>query len=340
MSGEREDAEALASSGGFLGGLIAKSPNLVGIFCVIGAVITFSTQDVAIKWLSGDYPLHQIILVRATIGLTFTLAIFVPLEGGYRGLRSKRVGLHILRGLAVVTANLAFFTGLATLPLGEATAIFFVAPLLITALSVPLLGEKVGLRRWIAIGIGLGGVAIMLRPGSNVFQLAALLPLVAALAYAFLQIMTRKLGKREKASTMAFYIQVTFVVVSGAIGLTFGDGRFADPSNPTIDFLFRAWVWPTQQDALIMVATGVLSGLAGYLISQGYRLAEAGLVAPFEYVALPLAVFWSVLVFSDWPNALSWAGIALIAGAGLYTFYRETVRGRKDVLERPMPRNR
>jgi len=168
--------------------------SLLGIACVIGAVVTFATQDMAIKWISGDYPLHEIIFVRALVALILTLSILVPLEGGYRNLRTTRLPLHLLRGLAVVIANMAFFTGLATLPLGEATAIFFVAPLLITALSVPLLGERVGARRWLAILVGLGGVTVMLRPGSGGFHPAFLLPLTAALAYALLQIMTRKLG--------------------------------------------------------------------------------------------------------------------------------------------------
>ena len=103
----------------------AQSPTLIGIVCAVGAVITFSTQDMAVKWLSGDYPLHEIILFRATVAMILTLSIFVPLEGGYRNLRTRRLPLHLLRGLAVVIANMTFFTGLASLPLGEATAIFF-----------------------------------------------------------------------------------------------------------------------------------------------------------------------------------------------------------------------
>lgn len=328
--GQAAGAAALANPAG----------NLLGIACVIGAAVTFTTQDMAIKWLSGDYPLHEIILARALVALTLTLSILVPLEGGFRILRTKRLPLHLLRGLAVVIANMAFFTGLATLPLGEATAIFFVAPLFITALSVPLLGERVGPRRWFAILVGLGGVMVMLRPGSGGFHPAFLLPLAAALAYALLQIMTRKLGMAEKASTMAFYIQLTFVVVSSAIGLTLGDGVLAGRGDPSLEFLLRAWVWPSTGDAMIILAIGCLSGLGGYLISQGYRISEAALVAPFEYVALPLAVFWSVLLWGDWPNPISWLGIALIAGAGLYVFYRETVRGRKIVLRRPIFRNR
>ncbi len=320
--------------------LANPASNFLGTACVIGAVVTFTTQDSAIKWISGDYPLHEIIFARALVALTLTLAILVPLEGGYRNLRTKRLPLHLLRGLAVVIANMTFFTGLATLPLGEATAVFFVAPLLITALSVPLLGERVGPHRWFAILVGLTGVAVMLRPGTDGFHLAFLLPLTAALAYALLQIMTRKLGIAEKASTMAFYIQLTFVAVSGTIGLTLGDGVLAGSGNPSLEFLLRAWVWPSPEDALLMLAIGCLSGLGGYLISQAYRISEAALVAPFEYAALPLAVFWSVFLWGDWPDPIAWLGIALIAGAGLYTFYRETVRGRRIVLRRPIFRNR
>ena len=319
---------------------LTKTPGLLGILCVMGAVTAFTTQDTAVKWLSGDYPLHQIVFTRAVIALAVTLTLLVPLEGGYRILRTKRLPLHLLRGLAVVIANMAFFTGLVTLPLGEVTAIFFVAPLFITALSVLLLNERVGPRRWAAVGVGLLGVVVMLRPGGDTFQWAALLPVAAALAYASLQIMTRKLGMAEKASTMAFYIQVTFIIVASTIGLTLGDGRLAGGGEPHMEFLFRAWVWPAADDALILLAIGCLSAIGGYLISQGYRISEANLVAPFEYLAIPLAVMWSALLWDEWPDAVAWLGIMLIGGAGLYVFYRETVRGHWNVLKRPMPRNR
>jgi drug/metabolite transporter (DMT)-like permease len=166
------------------------------------------------------------------------------------------------------------------------------------------------------------------------------LPLVAAFCYALTQILTRTLGNTENASTMATYIQACFVVVSSAFGLTVGDGALAGPdAGPQMVFLLRAWVWPNVTDAAIMLGLGVLSATGGYLISQGYRLSEAGLVAPFEYTALPLAVFWSVLLWGDWPDATAWVGIALICGAGLYVFYRESALGQKIALRRPMPRN-
>jgi len=321
--------------------LLARSPNLVGICCVIGAMASFTTQDSAVKWLSGGYPLHQIILTRAGVAMIVTLLVFVPLEGSsYRQLRTSRLALHLLRGLGIVVANLCFFTGLATLPLGEATAIFFVAPLLITIFSVLMLGERVEASRWGAVAIGLTGVAVVLRPGAEVFRLVSLLPLAAATAYALVQITTRLIGKQDKASTMAFYIQFTFVVVSASIGLAFGDGRHANPDNPTVDFLFRAWAWPSAHDWLVMTGAGLLSGIGGYLISQGYRQAEAGLVAPFEYIALPLAIFWSVFLFQEWPDWLAWLGMALIACSGAYSAYSESRKSRNADFAQPQPRNR
>ncbi len=313
--------------------------NLLGISCAVVAVFIFTTQDMAIKWLSGDYALHQIVLIRASIALTITLAILVPLEGGYRNLLTRRLPLHLLRGLAIVCANITFLMGLATLPLGEATALFFIAPLFITVLSVVLLAERVGPRRWIAVLIGLSGVVVMLRPGDEVFRAAALFPVAAAFAYALMQMMTRKLGIAEKASTMAFYIQLTFIVVSSSVGLSVGDGRFAGGVGPSLDFLLRVWVWPSGGDALIILAIGGLNAAGAYLISQAYRTSEAGLIAPFEYLAMPLAVFWGVVIWGDWPDAVTWLGIALIGGSGLYVFYRETGGRAFDAIRRQRPRN-
>lgn len=303
---------------------LTGSPARISILCAIGASVAFTSNDMLIKWLSGDYPLHQIMLARSAIALMLTLVILVPLEGGYGNLRTSRLGTHILRGTMVVMANLSFFTGLVSLSLGEATAIFFVAPILITALSALLLHEPVGIRRWTGVTVGLVGVLIMLRPGSEAFQLAAVLPVCAALCYALLHILTRRIGTAEKASTMAVYIQLCFITISGLFGLVAGDGSLiGSHSSPQTVFLLRAWVWPPVEDGLIMLFLGALSATGGYLISQAYRLSPASLVAPFEYCALPLAVFWSITIWGDWPDSAVWFGIMLICGAGLYIFRRE-----------------
>ena len=145
---------------------------LKGLFCVVAAQFFFTTQDMMIKWLSSDYALHQIILSRAVVGTLFILLVFVPMEGGISVLRTRRLGMHLMRGFGIVIANLAFFSSLISIKLGEATAIFFIAPVLITALSVVLLGEKVGHFRWIAVSVGLIGVMIMIRPRGEIFNAA------------------------------------------------------------------------------------------------------------------------------------------------------------------------
>tara|TARA_B100001079_G_scaffold257856_1_gene255616 strand:- start:20 stop:907 length:888 start_codon:yes stop_codon:yes gene_type:complete len=294
----------------------------------------------AIKLISGNYALHQIILIRSILAILFTLLVFVPIDGGFKYLLTKRLGLHLLRGFGIVIANLCFFTALVTVPLGEAVAIFFVAPLMITALSVFLIGEEVGLSSWIAVLVGLLGVIIILRPGFEEFNPGYILPLVAALAYALVQIITGKMGKNEKASSMAFYIQLIFIVVCSLFGLFFGDGHLADPSQPIINYLFRPWTIPSWVDGMIMIGVGLLSGVGAYFISQAYRISKGSVVAPFEYVALPLAIFWSITLFGDWPDMASWMGIVLIAGAGIFNVFSEKIQARTIVFNRPMPRNR
>jgi drug/metabolite transporter (DMT)-like permease len=310
--------------------LATRRQTLTGILCAIGASVAFSVNDMAIKALSGDYALHQVILFRSLIGITFLVTCVLPFQGGLAALATRRLGSHLMRASCVVASNLFYFLGLAALPLATTSAIFFVAPLLITALSVPFLGERVGPRRWAAVGMGLAGVLIMLRPEGGVMAVAAVLPLASALAYAFMHIMTRRLKATESAVAMTFYVQSLFIVVSAAMGLTFGDGRFADQSDPSLAFLFRAWVWPPAGDWLVFLATGFGSAIGGLLIAQAYRLGEAGLIAPFEYVAMPLAIFWGLVIFGEWPLPLAWLGIALICGAGLYIGWRETIgrRGR------------
>jgi drug/metabolite transporter (DMT)-like permease len=312
--------------------------NLIGITSAIGASVFFSFNDMAIKFLSGDYALHQVVLIRSTLGMIFLLMFIMPFEGGLQALKTKRLPIHILRGLCVVVANMTFFLGLAAMPLADAVGIFFISPLVITVFSVIFLGEAVGPRRWLAVGIGLIGVIIMLRPGSGTFQIAALLPLTAAFAYAGLHIMTRKIGGTEKASTMTFYIQVTFISVSAAMGLALGDGKFAGIGDPSLEFLFREWSTPQSSDYFVFVLLGLSSTIGGYLISQAYRSAEAGLAAPFEYTAMPLAVFWGVVIFGEWPDKVAWIGISLIIGGGLYAFLREFAQNRMITANAPKRR--
>jgi drug/metabolite transporter (DMT)-like permease len=309
-----------------------QDPQLRGMVCIVLAMTVFSVQDVGIKWMSGDYPLHQVVLVRASVAACMLL-VMLRIEVGWRGLRTAYPGLHLARGCLIAVANSAYFLALAAMPLAEAMAIFFVAPLIITALSALVLKEQVGPRRWSAVAVGMVGVVIMLRPGTEAFSPVALLPLIAATAYAIMQTITRRLGTTDPASSMALYVQVVFIVVCTTMFLSVGDGRYSTGDDASLDFLLRAWVIPATSDLVLMLMVGVINGFGAYLISQAYRSAEAAVVAPLEYVALPLAMLWGYLVFADTPDSSAALGIGLIVASGLYTFFRETRLRRARVRE-------
>lgn len=302
---------------------------LTGVLAAVGGAAVLSVNDVAIKFLSGSYALHQVILTRSLISITFLL-VFMGLSGGYRQMLTRRPRGHLLRVSLVLVSNITYFLGLAALPLADAVAIAFVSPLVVTLLSVVILGETVGPRRWGAVVVGLIGVLVMMRPGAGALQPAAILVLISAFSYASTHMMTRRMRDTESAATLNFYVQCGFILVSATMGLTVGDGRFSGSSAPSLAFLFRTWVWPPMADWPAFLATGLSVAIGGLMVSQAYRQCEAALVAPFEYAAMPLAILWGVTIFGQWPDPTGWLGIALICGAGLYVLWRETtLRSRK-----------
>ncbi|MEM1274677.1 MAG: DMT family transporter [Pseudomonadota bacterium] len=302
-----------------------------GILLVIAAMLVISVNDVIIKSLSGDYPLHQMIFVRSAIGLLIALGL-LQIEGGWQLLKTRHPVLHMVRAFSVALANMLFFAAIASLPLGLATGLFFVAPLFITLLSIPVLGAQVGPRRLLAVGLGLVGVAVMtgaditMPDAAPIWALA--LPIAAAFCYAGTQILTAKLGVESRASAMVVYIQAMFLGISIAMFAIAGDGRFATGlSNDSLQFLLRAWVWPAPEDHWRFAVLGVCGAIFGYAMSQAYRIGAPASLAPFEYVALPLAFFWGWVVFAERPGIPVWIGAGLIAGAGIFVLWREGQHG-------------
>ena len=228
-----------------------------------------------------------------------------------------------------MVSNVTFFVGLAAMPLADAVAVAFVSPLVVTLLSIFFLGEKVGPRRWAAVIVGMVGVIIMLRPGAGVIQPAALLVLVSAVLYASGNLLARQMGGTESAMTLSFYVQSGFIVVSIAMGLWIGDGHLAS-GDPLWGFLFRPWIWPPLDDWPIFLATGLSVAIGGLMVAQAYRTAEAGLVAPFEYVGMPMAILWGAADLRHLPRSAAWVGIALICGSGLYVIWRETACAKRE----------
>ncbi|WP_299847365.1 DMT family transporter [uncultured Roseovarius sp.] len=308
--------------------------NLAGALCALIAAMCFSLNDVGIKFLSDQYALHQIVLCRALVGLVTFLAVIMPLSGGFQVVRTKRIGWHLVRGICVVLANSFLFLGLAAMPIADAVAVFFVSPLLIALMSIVFLGETVGPRRWAAIVVGFLGVMVIVKPGTSAFQIASLFPITAACLYGVMHIVARRIGKTESAATMTFYILISFIFVSGFVGLSVGDGRYAGQGHPSYEFLLRAWGPIDLADVPILVMLGVSGVMGGFLISQAYRISEAAFAAPFEYVSMPMAIIWGITVFGTFPDPTAWIGIALILGSGLYLVWRETIKGRTQSMRR------
>lgn len=319
-----------------------QRPTVAVAFILIG-IVAISINDMLIKFLSGDYPLHQMVFTRSAIGIAFSLGL-VQLEGGWRILLTDQPGLHLLRGLLIVVANLTYFAALAVLPLAEATAMFFVAPLMIVLLSIPILGEKVGALRIGAALVGFVGVVLVCRPWAGgearLFSLFIYaLPIIAAFTYALNNVMTRLLGVNSKASAMAVYIQAIFVIISLLFWMIAGDGRFAQGvENESLVFLLRAWVWPEGSDRWLFFWLGINSAVIGYCLGQAYRLADAATIAPFEYVGLPLAIFWGWAIWGEFPSLIVIAGISLILGAGLFVFVRERIKKQNIISARRVHR--
>jgi len=303
--------------------IAAPAKNTMGAFCAMSAILCFSFVDLGIKLLSDDYALHQVVLLRSLVSLAVFLLLIMPLSGGWRVFRTRRPGAHLLRGSFIVCANVCLFLGLAALPIADAIAIFFISPLAIAVMSVIFLKETVGPRRWIAIAIGMAGVLLIVQPGTDAFQIASLLPAFAAILYGAMHMVTRKIRDTESAATMTIYVILTFLVSSAVIGFFISDGRLEQGAHPALSFLLRAWAPLDGPDLWVILMLGVAGVGGSWLITQAYRLSEAAFAAPFEYMAMPIAIFWGVVFFDTWPEANAWTGIALILGSGLYMLWRE-----------------
>lgn len=291
----------------------------LAIASLCGGVLVFSLQDVIIKLLSGGYPVHEVVVIRGLTALPILLFL-VHRQAGLAAIVSGPVRALIWRGLFLVVSYSAYYLAFPVMKLADIVALYFTVPIFVTALAGPFLGEKIGWRRWAATLVGFSGVVVMLRPGGSVFNLVALMPVIAAMAYGSAQLMARGLAARTPALVMSFYQNLIFLAAAGTMALFFGRG-VAHEAGGVADFLLRAWVSPSWRDLLLLAACGPISAIGMTLLSQAYRMAEANFVASFEYSGLIWATLWGFFVFGEVPDATMILGAALIIGAGLYMLY-------------------
>ena len=259
--------------------------------------------DLCAKWLLADYSLQQFVFLRSVFGLLIFLS-FSRWYGGFSSLKTNRWLAHLVRTLLATGAMFGFFYGLKFMPLVDTLTLAFTAPLIVTALSVPLLGEHVGWRRWIAVSVGFVGVVVVLRPGAGLFNMAALAVLIAAFSYAGLAITARMLAKTETTLSLAVYV-------------------IAGPLLASSILLPGHFEMPDAEGWFFFVLAGLASACAWVGIIGGYRRAPPSLLAPFEYTALIGAAIAGYYIWDEVPDKWVVAGGLIIIGSGLFIVYRE-----------------
>jgi len=304
---------------------------LKSIFYVIAGVFIFSLHDVIVKWISGDYPVHEIILIRSCFALIPILFI-ARMEGGLHLLRTSHFGAHVIRSILFFGAYICFYLSLAALSLAETISLFYSGPIFITILSVVFLGEKVKFRNWIAILVGFFGVIMMLKPSSEMIDPAGFLALLSAFLYAIVSIITRRLGRTENGVSLAFYTTVMYIIYAPIFNLALDYISVNQKSHPSLAFLFREWKIPSQGDLFLFIMIGLFAAVGLYFLSQAYRLGQPSTVAPFEYIFVPLSVIWGYIFWKDTLEPHSIIGMILIIGSGLYIFRSKKVLTNKSVL--------
>lgn len=281
-----------------------RSENLRGIVLMLLAMAALSLMDATMKELSVRYPSIQVAALRGLVSLPFVIGWVWWRERSLLTLVRVRWPWHLARGVLAVLMLTSFIYAISGMPLSEAYTLFFVAPLMITALSVPLLKEHVGLRRWLAILAGFAGVLIVLRPGFVELDLTAVAVLVGATCYALNAISVRILGRTDSTAAMSFWFIAMVAVGAGLLALP-------------------GWQPVLLGDAWWLAGMGVTGALGQLLITEAFRSAPVSVVAPFEYSTLFWGLLLDLLIWGELPGPLVYAGALVIVGSGLYLIYRE-----------------
>ena len=283
--------------------------NAAGALFMLTAIMAFSVMDATIKWLAVTYPIMHIVFFRNFFAFIPIGMMLAARRDRLAALRTRNWKGHLLRAVLGLTSMILFFNAVALMPLAEVVAISFSAPLFITALSMPLLGERVGPRRWAAVAVGFVGVLIILRPGTELFQPVAFLPLTSSLFLSLAMLQVRLLTRTETNIALMAYMTAAGILA-------------------TAPFLLSGWVSPTGFDWVLFVGMGVIGGTAQYLLTQAFRKAPASLIAPLEYSGILWAGLFGYWLFGELPDRWVFVGSAIVVASGLYILHRETKLGR------------
>ena len=312
-----------------------KNNNPKGIIFILLAMFVFSVQDSIMKYIYNFASLYEIYLIRTLVSLGIIL-LFLKLTKKPIIFKTQYPLLTFCRVVLFFFGFSFFYVSLTVLPLGTATALFFVTPFLITIFAKFFLKEKIGPRRWLAVLVGFIGVYIILNPDFSDFDYMSLTPILCALCYSLSMIIIKLTSEKDSVYTQTFSFYIGAIIISIVFYFTIGDGQYNTTDHPASQFIFREWFTNLETSMLLMVITGITASLAFIFIFTAYRIASPAVVSPFEYSIL----LWSSLsgwyFFNEVPDLNTIIGMLLIVFGGIYIFIREKAQDQLIVTEKPL----
>ena len=313
----------------------AQNNNPKGIVFILIAMIVFSVQDGIMKHIYNFVSLYEIYLIRTVVSFVLIL-LFLIITKKPIVFKSQYPLLTFTRVILFFFGFSSFYVSLTVLPLGTATALFFVTPFLITIFAHFFLKEEIGLRRWSAVVVGFIGVYVTLNPDFSNFNYLSLLPILCALCYSLSMIIIKKTSDKDSVYTQTFTFYIGAIIISIIFYFIIGDGKYNISDHPASQFIFREWFVDFNSNILLMTATGVTATLAFLFLFTAYSIASPAVVSPFEYSIL----FWSPLLgwlyFDEIPSLNTVIGILIIVSSGVYIFMREKAQNQSIATEKPL----
>ena len=312
-----------------------KNNNPRGIILILIAMMVFSVQDGIMKYIFNFVSLYEVYLIRTLVSFGLIL-IFLKLTKKKIVFKTQYPLLTFCRVILFFFGFSSFYISLTVLPLGFATALFFVTPFLITIFAHFFLKEEIGIRRWSAVVVGFIGVYITLNPDFNNFNYLSLLPILCAFCYSLSMIIIKKTSDKDSVYTQTFTFYFGAIIFSTIFYFLIGDGQYNTSDHPASQFIFREWFVDLESSILFMVATGLTATVAFLLLFTAYSIASPAVVSPFEYSIL----LWSPLIgwiyFNEIPSLNTVIGIVIIVSSGIYIFMREKAQEQSIATEKPL----
>ena len=312
-----------------------KNNNPKGIIFILLAMMVFSVQDGIMKYIFNFVSLYEVYLIRTVVSFVLIL-IFLILTKKPIVFKSHYPFLTFCRVILFFFGFSSFYISLTVLPLGNATALFFVTPFLITIFAHFFLNEEIGPRRWSAVAVGFVGVYVTLNPDFSNFNYLSLLPILCALCYSLSMIIIKKTSDKDSVYTQTFTFYIGAIIFSLFFYFIIGDGKFNTTNHPASQFIFREWFVDLENSYLFMVSTGFTATIAFLLLFTAYSIASPAVVSPFEYSIL----LWSPLIgwiyFKEIPTLNTIIGIIIIVSSGIYIFLREKTQDQYIVTDKPL----